>query len=301
MGAEERHIENLDRLSDAHVMRLDEALAALELSAIRIASNLPTDKGNLHDLDAAIAARSQFREAFNADLMASVDGLVDNYDEAAASVMTLFSQSSAELLTNQAENIRQLKRLTFQGFEEIANTHLETLSRNVYQSTISGKAMVDVVLDIRHAINGVYIQSNDDEAQALVDFVRENRDDATKAKLVQEAVDRLHTIYARDKVGNNMRRYAVAFAHDSLMQFSASINVSTALELGAERWKYYGTTVRDTRDFCSRMEDKILTTEEIREKWANENWAGKSAGDPFIVRGGYNCRHHFRPVFNDGE
>jgi len=32
---------------------------------------------------------------------------------------------------------------------------------------------------------------------------------------------------------------------------------------------------------------------------------GKATGDPFIVRGGYNCRHHWQPVdpewFNDSE
>jgi hypothetical protein len=298
MGVEDRHIDNLERLADEHVARLDEALAALEVDAIRIANNLPTEASNLVDLDAAIAARAEFRQSIQANLMTEVDALVDNYDEAAASVMTLFTQNSDELMLGQAENISQLKRLSFQGFEEIANTHLETISRNVYQATIAGKPITDVVMDIRHSINGVYIQSNNIKAQELVDFIRENRDDAAKAAMVKEAVDKLHTIYARDRVGNNLRRYAVAFAHDSLMQFSASVNISTALELGAEKWKYYGSSVRDTREFCSNNAGKIFTTEEIREKWANESWSGKSAGDPFIVRGGYNCRHHFRPVFD---
>ena len=36
-----------------------------------------------------------------------------------------------------------------------------------------------------------------------------------------------------------------------------------------------------------------MTEDEIREEWANNSWAGKSSGDPFIVRGGYNCRHHW--------
>jgi hypothetical protein len=42
---------------------------------------------------------------------------------------------------------------------------------------------------------------------------------------------------------------------------------------------------------------KTYTEDEIREMWAENEWTGKAAGDPFIVRGGYNCRHHFRPVF----
>jgi len=300
MGIEERHIKTLSRLDDDHVRRLDEALAKLEQSVIRVTSKLPITDGKLHDLTAAISARQQLREAFQSDLLRSVNGIVVDYDEAAASVVGLFDQASADgLIISQADNIKHLKKLTFQGFEEIANTHLETLSRNIYQATIAGKALDDVVMDIRHAINGVYIQSDNDAAQVLVDFVRTNTGVADKAEAVQEAIDKLHTIYARDKVGANLRRYAVAYAHDALMQFSASVNVSTAIELGAERWKYYGTTMGDTRDFCIRHEDKVMTTEEIREIWANETWAGKSAGDPFIVRGGYNCRHHFRAVFGE--
>ena len=33
----------------------------------------------------------------------------------------------------------------------------------------------------------------------------------------------------------------------------------------------------------------------LLRRWGKK---GKAAGDPFIVRGGYNCRHHFRPVLD---
>jgi hypothetical protein len=186
MGIEERHIETLSRLDDDHVKRLDEALAKLEQSVIRVTSKLPIVDGKLHDLTAAIAARQQLREAFRADLLKPIDGIVRNYDEAAASVIGLFEQASAEgLIVSQADNIKHPKKLTFQGFEEIANTHLETFSRNIYQSTIAGKSLDAVVLDMRHAINGVYIQSNGDEAEVLVDFVRANTGVASKAEAVK--------------------------------------------------------------------------------------------------------------------
>jgi len=35
--------------------------------------------------------------------------------------------------------------------------------------------------------------------------------------------------------------------------------------------------------------------EELRRIWQG-SWAGKSEGDPFIVRGGYRCRHTWLPV-----
>jgi hypothetical protein len=89
--------------------------------------------------------------------------------------------------------------------------------------------------------------------------------------------------------------------HDSLMQFDSSIVVNAGKESGAEKWKYYGSVIRDSREWCKQHAGKIYTEEEIREMWAENQWQGKAPGDPFIVRGGYNCRHHFRPVFEENE
>ena len=41
---------------------------------------------------------------------------------------------------------------------------------------------------------------------------------------------------------------------------------------------------------------QFIIKEEIEEIWSG-SWAGKIDGNPFIVRGGYNCRHRFRAVF----
>ena len=44
------------------------------------------------------------------------------------------------------------------------------------------------------------------------------------------------------------------------------------------------------------MLNKTLTEEQIRDMWNNRSWQGKSTGDPFIVRGGYRCRHTWIPT-----
>ena len=81
----------------------------------------------------------------------------------------------------------------------------------------------------------------------------------------------------RATVGSDLGRYASQQLHDALMQFDASVNTRIALEAGAKEFKYQGP-------------------EEIEEIWSGD-WAGKIDGNPFIVRGGYNCRHRFRAVF----
>ncbi len=65
--------------------------------------------------------------------------------------------------------------------------------------------------------------------------------------------------------------------------------------LGLTSYVYFGSIIRDSRDFCVEHANKIFTEEEARQLWQND-WQGKSGSDPFIDRGGYNCRHHWQPV-----
>ena len=294
----EAHIDNLDRLTVLHSQLMDEALVELENAAASIVAALPVNSGKLYDLEAAISARQELQQAMTNNFMNNAQSIVDSYDEAVGTLASLYQEVlvTGVLTATQSESIRQLKFMSFQGFEEIANAHLELMAREVYQSTLTGRAVNESVQAIRHAINGVYIQSNDDEAQALVDFISKNRDDSTKAAQVNKAIDLLHSTYSRDRLGNNLRRYANSYAHDSLMQFSASANMAIVADLEIDRWEYYGDVIKDSRDWCVEHDGQIMTTQEIRDEWASRSWKGKSSGDPFIVRGGYNCRHHFVAV-----
>ncbi len=98
--------------------------------------------------------------------------------------------------------------------------------------------------------------------------------------------------------GGRLASNAKQLVHDSLMQFDAAVNTAIGKESGATRWKYVGRIIETTRPFCRKHEGKTFTTEEIQEIWEG-SWAGKASGDPFIVRGGYNCGHQFRPVFDE--
>jgi len=62
-----------------------------------------------------------------------------------------------------------------------------------------------------------------------------------------------------------------------------------------KKWRYVGPTDSVTRQWCKDHVDKVLTEKEIQD-WNNSTWAGKKEGDPFITRGGWNCRHHWEPV-----
>jgi hypothetical protein len=100
----------------------------------------------------------------------------------------------------------------------------------------------------------------------------------------------------KQSVDAGLGRYAKQALHDGLMQFDAAVNTKIALDAGATEFKYYGPDDEVTRDFCEKHVGKTYTKEEIEEIWSG-SWAGKISGDPFVVRGGYNCRHRFRGVF----
>ena len=98
-------------------------------------------------------------------------------------------------------------------------------------------------------------------------------------------------------VDQDLARYARQAVFDGLMDFDAVLNTRMGLAAGAERFVYIGPDDAKTREHCDKYVGRTLTIDEINDAWSG-SWAGKREGSPFVVRGGYNCRHRFRPVFN---
>ena len=292
MAADNDHARFIERLGDQHERRIVEALQALEERIAEIVAQAPTKDGKLFDLEWAVAARRDIMVAMEGEFLQVANENVADFQKAYESAAAMIGQYT-DFVGVSDEVLRALKTQSFQGFQDIAGTFLNDIANEVYQNTLTGRRIDQSIKTLRQRINGVFIQSDQVEIQRLVDIA------AAGGKAAEEAVKQLHSVYAADRVGNNMRRYASQMVHDSLMQFDASINVQMGMEIGAEKWKYYGSVIRDSREFCATHAGKVYTEEQIRDIWANQSWAGKASGDPFIVRGGYNCRHHFRPYFEE--
>lgn len=100
----------------------------------------------------------------------------------------------------------------------------------------------------------------------------------------------------QQSVDADLGRYAQVALNDGLMDFDRTITTNMSLEAGATEFKYFGPDDSKTRDHCEKYVGKTMTIEEIREAWS-DSWSGKREGSPFVVAGGFNCRHRFRPVF----
>ena len=290
----------LEKLADQHEERMINVLYRLEEDIIKEVSR--ATKGQLVSQRLAIQLQPRIRNIIQSTFLNEADLIInEEYNKIAKEVLDTFGEMPIpkkfkSLTEVDLETINALKTQSFSGFEDIAERFLKVINDEVYQSTIAGRPFEDMVSNIRSHINGVYKKSNSREINELVDFINENKFNENKKSEVEEAIKKLQTQYGADRAGNNLRKYAGQIAHDSVMQFHGQFTVAKAKEAGLTHYRYTGTLVRDSRPFCQSMLNRVLTETEIRDIWNTQSWVGKSTGDPFIVRGGYRCRHTWIPT-----
>lgn len=291
--------EILAKLADQHEERIVNVLYDLEDDIIN--SLQATSGGQKLTTQLAIQLRPNLKRLIEENYLKEADLLVRDYDKVVKNYQSFIKKvpiaDRFKTLTKpDLAVINQLKQLSFSGFEDVANRFLTTISDEVYKSAIVGKPFPDMVKAIRGEINGVYQRSNENAINRLVSIVDKNKysDSAISKKLTADATRILHTKYASDRVGRNMRLYASQQAHDSIMQFDAQFTKHKAEEAGITSFQYTGTNITTTREFCRARIGNVYTEEEARSIWGG-NWKGKSGSDPFIDRGGYRCRHSFIP------
>jgi len=291
-------------LSDTHVERLQGSLQELENQVVTEAAKINPKRGTLKlRTTAALELRPKLKQLIEQTYLTAVQTNISEYDQAAAWLVATFKKypipdEFKEITELDLTTIQQLKRAAYLPFEDLGNEFANELAQEVYNSTLTGTSTDEMISNLRGKINGVYQSTDNEEAQELVDFINANPD---KPEAVKTAAERLQTIYGRDRLGNNFRRYATQIVQDSLMGFDGQFAKYRADELGLTHYKYSGTTVRDSRDFCRRNVNKVYSEEEIRRIWSTQTWNGKAQGDPFVVRGGYNCRHHWQPTDPDWD
>lgn len=289
MAAQDDYVRFLERLAYQHQQRLSDALQTLEARLAAYIQTAPETEGELFDMEWAVSSRNQIRQALEEEYLAEVQDILGDYQEVAQQQLNMLN-TFGQFTRVPPEVISALQRQSFQGFEALASQQLDVLANGVYQASLTGRGKADFIEQLRGSINGIYQASDQAEIEELVEVAK----NATGARQ-QEAIDRLHSVYASDRLGNNLRRYASTYAVDSLNQFSSTLTITTANEQGIDRFEYYGDLILDSRQFCREHVDKVYDRDEIEKIWEGE-WAGKAPGDPFIVRGGYNCRHQWLPI-----
>jgi len=294
----------VNNLESQHQKLLIDTLQNLEKEVVKIVSELPIQEGALFNTRLAIEIRPKLQQAIEDLYLTKVQTFINDYDKIAGTIVATYGKlpipnefkqiTEADLVT-----IQQLKKIAFSQFQNLATEFSNTLAQEVYQSTLVGKPFADVVQTIRDKINGIYQQADTRKQKELVDFVQAQRiAGKTNTEDFKTAVDELKQSYGSTVTGANLAVYSSQIVQDALMGFDGQFAKYRADELGLTSYVYYGSIIRDSRDFCVEHANQVFTEEEARALW-QQDWQGKSGSDPFLDRGGYNCRHHWQPINPD--
>ena len=275
--------------------------------------SLPTTDGKLIELRAAIAIRPQIKAILEREYLAWSDTVVrTGFNKQAKRVERAFKtigripKEFQELTKGDLALIQNLKQQYFTQFKDISNTFTRTLGDKIYQNTLLGSEFTVLEKELRQTINGIYASSKDPEINRLVKFVKKNKNKKSMQRKVEKSVATLQTKFGRDRAGNNMKRYAGQLLNDSLRDFDATLNFNKANDAGLTFVKYYGDVIPTTRQICRSLVNRsigktsgLFTIDEVKRLWTSRSWSGKKAGNPLVVRGGYNCRHQWSYVNPD--
>jgi len=302
--AEAEYYEQLTKVLD----RIEDEITSLA------GRSLPLSDGKLIELQSAIAIRPQIKAILEREYLAWSDTVIrTGFNKQAKRVEKAFKRIGRipkefqELTKGDLALIQNLKQQYFTQFKDISNTFTRTLSNKVYQNTLIGAEFSVLEKELRQSINGIYASSQDPEINRLVNFIKKNKNKKSMQSKVNKAVIKLQTKFARDRLGDNMKRHAGQLLNDSLRDFDATLNFNKSKDAGLTYVKYFGDIIPTTRDHCrnvvsgvyNRRNGGVFKLDEIRKIWSSYSWKGKKSGDPMIVRGGYNCRHQWSFVNPD--
>ena len=276
--------------------------------------SLPTTKGKLIELRAAIAIRPQIKAILEREYLAWSDTVVrQGFNKQAKRVERAFKtigripKAFQELTKGDLALIQNLKQQYFTQFKDISNTFTRTLGDKIYQNTLLGSEFTVLEKELRQTINGIYASSKDAEVNKLVTFIKKNKNKKSMQRKVEKSVATLQSKFARDRAGNNMKRYSGQLLNDSLRDFDATLNFNKSNDAGLTYVKYYGDIIPTSRTHCKRIvsgvynrrKGGLFTIDEVTKLWNSTSWGGKKSGNPLVVRGGYNCRHQWSYVNPD--
>ena len=307
-------IKQIELAEAEYYKSLIKTLDRIEREVVSLASRLPLTDGKLIELQSAIAIRPRIKFILEREYLDWSDTVVrEGFNKQAKRIEKAFKRIGnipvefQELTKGDLALVQNLKQQYFTQFKDVSNTFTRRLSEKVYQNTLVGSEFAVLEKELRQTINGIYASSDDPEIQRLVNYINNNKFNKSKQAEVDKSIQTLQSKFARDRAGENMKRYAGQILNDSLRDFDATLNFNKSQDAGLTFVKYYGDVIPTTRDHCrniingvyNKRKSGLFTIDEVNSLWTSRSWKGKKSGNPLVVRGGYNCRHQWSYVNPD--
>lgn len=213
-----------------------------------------------------------------------------------------------DLLVRDVANINKTNKLL-----DRLNKEMSKEAKAIYESQISGlkkitKAILQESQDI--GMSSRLFEVTKEEAKAFMTGITEDMAASFEGAL-QEANDlirgsvsgTLNFEKASEAISNKLDirlHQAETLASTSLMNFQRSIMTTQADEADVEWFAYLGPNDTHTREFCSRLEGKRYTLQQL------EALSGSYGRNPGLIPvsmwlGGYDCRHRLAPLVDDKD
>jgi len=318
-------IKQIELAEAEYYKTLVKTLDKIEREVISLVSTLPLTDGKLVELQSAIAIRPQIKAILEREYLAWSDTVVrtgfnkqsKRIEKGFKAVLEKARRKNkvsvkdlavfSELTKGDLALIQNLKQQFFTQFKDVSNTFTRRLAEKVYTNTLVGSNFTVLEKELRQTINGIYASADDVEAQKLIAYINRNKFNKSKKAQVDKSIQTLQSKFARDRAGENMKRYAGQILNDSLRDFDATLNFNKSQDAGLTFVKYYGDIIPTTRRICrnvisgvyNKRKNGLFTIDEVNKLWSSTSWKGKKSGNPLIVRGGYNCRHQWSYVNPD--
>lgn len=103
-------------------------------------------------------------------------------------------------------------------------------------------------------------------------------------------------------IPGEIAKYHQQFSYDLFNQADSAVTKVYAKVQGFKYFLYEGSIIKTSRCFCIKRAGKVFEKSDI-DKWQNDptliKYYQDNPYDPFIVRGGFNCRHFLQPMSDE--
>jgi len=151
MAADTDHYNIVERLAERHEERIASALVKLEDRVADLMATAPLRNGQLFDLEWALNARPELRQAIREEYLTEVDSIIRDYSNVADDAVAMLG-TYGDITELDRDVISQLQKMTFQGLEDLGTEYLDILAKQVYESTLTGTTFAASVAAVKATV-----------------------------------------------------------------------------------------------------------------------------------------------------
>ena len=245
---------------------------------------MPTVEENIEVLDAKI---DKLLIRFERGLMRAERRLLVDLEDSVGRREVRKALNLAGNLSNEVES---------KGLQELAD-EISVLYGNVMRDIRS--VFQDSNIDFRFSkadLSDIQLQTDADFnilETRIAEYAAKVKAGVLKTTYAGGDVDDVEAIVSQQR--DSLLRSLRADLVNALQAFRNAVTVRKAEDSGVERLLYAGPKDKKNRPFCAAHVGKTYTLTEV------ENMINDQGGPALTDMGGYNCRHEWRPVDDQGD